>query len=1215
MFFRKKSISTYLLIGAISSFIIYYLNEFISNHLVISHFSLSIFLQEYRLCLLQICLIFVMLFSYYYPKYIELLSYPYLWPKYLHFKVKESSVALCFALFLLLASCLTPRKYYQIIDLITICNIGFMSITSFFVSLEKTLLLSEYKGLFLEWLIKKDAGTLVRRRLFFLVLSIWLVLFPTLTWFNGLNPKNTILLSTIITISFIIINIIIDIIHYNSRNNYSLKYSLLAIIKNTFAPYLISLMKIIAPKGNEAKATRFLSVFFIGILVLIIIEYTLKPYVFSMVFFALLYIFIIQYINYSPEPTSLSFKLISVSLITAIVIINIIYQIDENRLSSNYFNDCKNMTVQTERVIKADRLDLVPQNVVYIIYSPKEGGLYTKKYKKIYFRDEDMSENFFLKSESIVIESSFLYKYKVKESIELMTGRWRWTAYSWNYDKWYLNYNFEMDNKLYEIGFKGSDYSRYMKQLYVYFYIILGTVIFIMLIFPLIFRTSLIKPMNILLQGVQNVDKGNYTIELPIKAEDEIGIISRTFNKMVKSVKKADQLKDEFLANTSHELRTPLHGIMGIVESIMDDSALQLSDKTLSDLSLVLSSGRRLAHLVNDIIDFTQLKNKDIILNKKPVDMRQITEVVLTISEPLARSKDIKLINNLSEDAPHVYGDENRLQQIMYNLIGNAIKFTESGAVEVFVNEHNGALEITVSDTGIGIPEDKFETIFKSFEQADTSIVREYTGAGLGLSITKQLVELHDGKIWVSSEAGKGSQFTFTIPISKEKPEKRIETGKYVSKVRDVGEVVPIESLKGFTSESEIKIMVVDDEQVNLQVFSKQLAPLNYEIVLARSGAEALSIIEKGPKPDLIILDVMMPKMSGYEVCKRLREKYTPNKLPVIMVTAKNQVSDLVDGLTSGANDYISKPVSKDELLARIRIHLHLSKVSSAYARFVPDDFLAFLEKESIIDVRLGDHIQKTMTILFSDIRSFTTLSETMSPEENFRFLNSYLKRVGPIIRHQNGFIDKYIGDAIMALFPEKSDDAVVAAIDTRKEIAEYNKHREHRGYAPIDIGTGIHTGKLMLGTIGEELRMEGTVIADAVNLASRLEGLSKIYGASIIISEQTLDRLEDAAHYNYRFIGKMQVKGKLESVSVYDIFDGDSGNIIELKTETRSDFEDGLKLYHSKKFAEAGVNFNKVFEKNPLDKAARLYLRRSAQFMVQDVPKEWDGVEMMEEK
>ncbi|MCA1992389.1 MAG: response regulator [Coleofasciculus sp. S288] len=671
------------------------------------------------------------------------------------------------------------------------------------------------------------------------------------------------------------------------------------------------------------------------------------------------------------------------------------------------------------------------------------------------------------------------------------------------------------------------------------------------------------------------------------------------------ALQRLDQLKDEFLANISHELRTPLNGIIGIAESLIDGAAGTLNDRQSANLSMVVSSGKRLASLVNDILDFAKLKNRDIELQSRPIDFRQITEIVLNLSRPLVAGKPIELRNEIPIDLPAVEGDENRLQQIMYNLVGNAIKFTEVGSITVSAVVVNDMVEIAVADTGIGICADKFEDIFKSFEQADASIAREYGGTGLGLSITKQLVELHGGTICVESELGNGSRFMFTLPISTAVPS---EAWERVEPTPDTVSHCAIANLREDTAsplppllqtaQGDFTILAVDDEPINLQVLTNHLSLQKYTVIQARNGMEALAELENGLKPDLIVLDVMMPKMSGYEVCKKIREQFPANEMPIVMLTARNQVSDLVEGLSAGANDYLTKPVSKQELLARIKTHIELSKINVAYGRFVPHEFLRFLGHNSIMNVRLGDQVQQEMTIMFSDIRSFTTMSEGMSPKENFDFINSYLNRVGPSIRQHKGFIDKYIGDAIMALFPEAAEDALQAAIDMQKQVSLYNMHRQKTGYAAIAIGIGLHTGSLMLGTIGEEQRMESTVISDAVNLASRLEDLTKVYGASIIISEQTLLGLNDQTNYHYRFLGQIPVKGKKELVSVFDVFDADPIQIFDLKLRTRSKFEDAIILYHAKKIQEAYQIFKEILQINDQDKAARLYIKNCEDFL-----------------
>jgi two-component system sensor histidine kinase ChiS len=595
----------------------------------------------------------------------------------------------------------------------------------------------------------------------------------------------------------------------------------------------------------------------------------------------------------------------------------------------------------------------------------------------------------------------------------------------------------------------------------------------------------------------------------------------------------------------------------------------------------------------------------------------------LKFNEPLLAGKKLALKNEIAKDIPAVDGDENRLQQILHNLIGNAIKFTESGSVTVSAKESNGMVEIAVADTGIGMPRDKFETIFQSFEQVEASIAREYGGTGLGLAITKQLVELHGGKIWVESEVGQGATFTFTLPKSEGKP--AAATAPELSRVRQIekpptrpapvggGDYEQVAS-RQVANNSEFKILVVDDEPINQQVLANHLALAHYDFTQAFNGEEALKAIDR-KKFDLVLLDIMMPRMSGYEVCQRLRQKYLPAELPVIMVTAKDQVQDLLEGLNSGANDYLAKPFSKDELLARIKTHLNLLKINTAFGRFVPREFLRYLEKESAVDVKLGDHTQMEVTIFVSDIRGFTTISEKMTPAENFAFINEYFSIASPTVREHHGFVDRYTGDAIMALFPRKAEDAVNNSIATLKQLQGFNAERVKRNEPAINIGVGLHTGNLMLGIVGEQERMQGDIFSDTVNLTNRIEGLCKFYGASIVVSEITLNKLANRGDYHTRFLGKVQVKGKDVPISLYEVYNGDAEAIIELKLKTKGDFEEGLHYYFAKDFAEASVCFKNVLKANTADKTARLYLERSAQFMVQGVPEDWEGVEAMESK
>jgi PAS domain S-box-containing protein len=703
------------------------------------------------------------------------------------------------------------------------------------------------------------------------------------------------------------------------------------------------------------------------------------------------------------------------------------------------------------------------------------------------------------------------------------------------------------------------------------------------------------------------------------RVEAEIQAYSDELKAKNEMLSRLDKMKNEFLASTSHELRTPLNGITGIAESMLDGATGPLTPEQMHNLAMIVFSGRRLTNLVNNTLDFSKLKHRELDLELKAVDLHSIVDVVLTMSHPLIGQKPIRLLNQLSSDLPAVKADESRIQQILYNLIGNAIKFTEAGVVSVSAKVEGDMIAVTVADTGIGIYGDKLEIIFQPFEQGDASSSTGYGGTGLGLSITKQLVELHGGTIKAESVVNEGSRFTFTLPLHKW-PVSASALNRAIDALTDFDEpperrmqVEPtlVTLSRELATTKEYTILVVDDELINVQVLTNYLSMQNYAIAQAFDGFEALEALED-VKPDLILLDVMMPKMSGYEVCVKIRQRYPAQELPIMLLTAKNQPIDLVAGFEAGANDYLTKPFDKNELLARVKTHIRLAKINAAYGRFVPHEFLRFLDKESIEDVKLGDQIQREMTILFADIRSFTSLSENMTPQENFNFLNSYLGQVSPIIRQHHGFIDKYIGDAVMALFPDTVEDALKAAIAIQHKVQEYNQHRHNTGYRPIKVGIGLHTGLLMLGTVGEAERMESTVIADAVNMASRMEGLTKVYGAAIIVSENALFSLQQPDQYHHRFLGRAQVKGKQKPVSIFEIFNGDTEEMIALKVRTHTTFTKGLKYFYKQQFNEAKACFQEVLKHNPEDQAAQLYSKRAAHILKYGVSPDFEGIEVL---
>ena len=399
---------------------------------------------------------------------------------------------------------------------------------------------------------------------------------------------------------------------------------------------------------------------------------------------------------------------------------------------------------------------------------------------------------------------------------------------------------------------------------------------------------------------------------------------------VVKKLKEVDRLKDEFLANTSHELRTPLNGIIGLAQSLMDGISGPVNESARRNLHLIVTSGRRLATLVDDILDFSKLKNKGLQLRRREVDLRVLVDVVLALTKPLLGSKSVKLHNAVPEQVL-VYADEDRLQQILHNLLGNAAKFTESGDITVTANWRGDELEVAVSDTGIGIPAEQFDTIFESFQQGQGSVERMYGGTGLGLSVTRKLVELHGGKIQVTSQVGEGTTFSFTlprvapesVPVSALEEPPEAEAAEQYGSSANVAE--PVLEQGRYGSEhihgKGAHILIVDDEPVNLKVLHNMLVLHGFRVTQADQGVQALAEVEKGDV-DLVILDVMMPRLSGYDTCRQIRQKYTSQELPIILLTARTRTEDLLAGFEAGANDYLTKPVNKEELLARVSTHL-----------------------------------------------------------------------------------------------------------------------------------------------------------------------------------------------------------------------------------------------------------------------------------------------------
>jgi len=412
-----------------------------------------------------------------------------------------------------------------------------------------------------------------------------------------------------------------------------------------------------------------------------------------------------------------------------------------------------------------------------------------------------------------------------------------------------------------------------------------------------------------------------------------------------------NRMKDEFLANTSHELKTPLHGILNLSSALKDGKSGPLNGQQRDQLEIVVSVARRMSNLINDILDLSRLKHRGIQLQLKPVDVRAVIGSQQEIFRNYIGDKPVTLRMEWPDKLPDVIADESRLLQIAYNLIGNAIKFTPKGEVVVTARLSGHMISVSVSDTGIGIEPDQQEAIFRTFEQVGTSVAREYGGTGLGLGIARRLIELHGGEIQVESEPGKGSVFTFTLPVGTVKSAERTPEPQPSSpdvQIRYESRQGRLETAAALAPESvvdkrELAILAVDDDPVNLVVLRAVFADEPYEIVTASGGEEALEVLARErSRIGLVILDVMMPGLSGYETCRRIRGQHALSDLPILLTTVRSESDDVIHGFEAGANDYLTKPFQAYDLRARARTLLEMKRSAEAAVR----SEMAFLQAQ-----------------------------------------------------------------------------------------------------------------------------------------------------------------------------------------------------------------------------------------------------------------------------
>lgn len=416
--------------------------------------------------------------------------------------------------------------------------------------------------------------------------------------------------------------------------------------------------------------------------------------------------------------------------------------------------------------------------------------------------------------------------------------------------------------------------------------------------------------------------------------------------------------------------------------------------------------------------------------------------------------------------------------------------------------------------------------------------------------------------------------------------------------------------------EEESKSLVVEafSEELffNQQKINSEL-PLLLNIILS-GQSEILSDISSLVKAGIILPEIKSVIYSALKVKHRVMgavilasnepDKYTAASLKLLTTLALQSSSAIESSLLYEKS--IREANEREEAMRRI---------FDATGKFVPYQFLKSLGHELITDVKLGDQVEKIVTVLFTDIRNYTSLSEQMTPEETFGFICLFNARMGPVIRKHNGFINQYLGDSIMAIFPTNASDALSAAIDIQNEVREFNVLRQQKNKPQIQIGIGMHTGPLIMGITGDFDRMDACTISDTVNTASRVETLTKHYKAGILLSEASIDQITNKEDFHLRNLGLVQLKGKLKSINIHECFNSETGEEIQKKLDTLLIFDEGITNFLNKSFGLANGAFKKVMDINPGDRTAKFFFDNSRQIIDSGTHGNKVGVVEMDEK
>ncbi len=610
----------------------------------------------------------------------------------------------------------------------------------------------------------------------------------------------------------------------------------------------------------------------------------------------------------------------------------------------------------------------------------------------------------------------------------------------------------------------------------------------------------------------------------------------QTTRQQAEQLMAVDRAKTEFFQNISHEFRTPLTLMLGPLETAVSQK-LGLS---CEQSAIALRSSRRLLRLVNQLLDLQRLDAGQMQTRFRSCDLADFIHQIVETFRAYCEKKGIALVANL-EPIASVYLDAEKFDKVVYNLLSNAMKFTpHGGTITVSLRSTpQGQVLFQVQDTGIGIREDQLPVLFERFRQAEGSANRSYEGTGLGLSLVKELVEIHSGQIQVSSVYGQGSTFVVTLPIGCEhlSPEQildeqgELQVSRAMVELADLDtelQTIESEELEGdqVIGDGKSQIILVVEDTADLRTYiAGILRGQGYRVITARNGEEGFQMAQIH-QPHLILTDLMMPKVSGLDLIRMVRLDEEMCGTPIVLLTAKADEDTRLEGVERGADAYLSKPFSDRLVIAEVRnllalkekeqrvVELNAYLTESVLKRFLPPSLVKRAAMGNLsLDLRPEP---KMVTVLFSDIVGFTQLSNTLRSKKVAEILNEYLAEMTRAVFQNGGTVDKFMGDAILALYgaPEELTPneqirrSIATARDMHASLDVLNAKWTEQGLPKLEFRCGIHQGTAVVGMFGGADRSDYTAVGPSVNIAARLQTAAR--PGQILVSAAVADYLEE---------------------------------------------------------------------------------------------------------